>query len=397
MIDRLGQTPQPQKATQKLRDRLRNWWQFVRTHTLLWRHSSSAYTKYAWQAIKSRLVAIRIVISDRFRNTVTSFLDWSMNWTLRQEKLVRVHRKLLWRGIQKTGLAVWTSPTMMRVQWIICIWVPRSLRWGWSYLWRGIRWFARWTKRQVWNLARYLGRQLVLGIRLVWARYQIWRGASTRNYVIVIGAALAITAVVIWIIVWISSLIDTLGSIEFGLPENWNLLYIALTFLAFGVLFWLYRAGGTLVGVGSFLLGAVKTVFVLALLVILGIALGAGYAYLSTSGEKAGVTTVAERQVLIDAGGYPCPFNFDYLVTREWGKTVTRPAGCDFAIERKTASVGYEMAATTKEHGDVLVSISPGKNPEKTMVVNDLISFRLRIMEEETENEVPVMVSLYRR
>jgi len=134
----------------------------------------------------------------------------------------------------------------------------------------------------------------------------------------------------------------------------------------------------------------------LVFLMIIAVGFGA-YGKWQRTREVATKAAAAERQVLINAGEYPCPSNFEYIVTREWGQTVTRPAGCDFAIERKIASVGYEMAATTKQQGDVLVSIVAGKNPEKTMVVDDLISFRLRIMEEETEDEVPVMVSLYRR
>ena len=115
--------------------------------------------------------------------------------------------------------------------------------------------------------------------------------------------------------------------------------------------------------------------------------------------EAKKAVAAAERQRLIDTaattGDYPCPYNFVYVVTREWGKTVTRPAGCHFVVERRMASVGYEMAATTTT-GDVTVTFPVGQPTDIRKVVPNALSFRLRIMAEETENEVSVMVSLYR-
>ena len=131
----------------------------------------------------------------------------------------------------------------------------------------------------------------------------------------------------------------------------------------------------------------------LLLLMVIAVSFGA---YRIWQKEKSAAEAEAKknRQAMIDAGDYPCPFNFEYLVTREWGPTVTRPAGCHFVIERRVGSVAYEMAATTTT-GDVIESFPVGQDTRRT--IPNLLSFRLRIMEGETENEVVVMVSLYRR
>jgi len=213
---------------------------------------------------------------------------------------------------------------------------------------------------------------------------------------IILGTTLVLTTGVMWLIMWgIPQLFGKLSSIKFRIPENWNIFYIILAILALGAIVWFFRSRGT--GYAGTVATNVSRWLLWPMAIMLAVALIIGLHSLSQERKEAmALAAATERQALIDAGGYPCPFDFEYIVTREWGKTVTRPAGCHFAIERRVASVGYEMAATTTK-GDVLVSIPAGEDPKKTTVVGNLLSFRLRIMEEETEDEMPVMVSLYRR
>ena len=174
------------------------------------------------------------------------------------------------------GLGMITGGPSTATRWSHWVYqnvVLRPIRWGWYWIWFALRWLGRVSRGQV-----------VRGIRA---------GVPTWNHVIIICMTLVITAVVMWLIMRMGSLVDTLGSIEFGLPENWNLFYIALTVLTLGVIFWLgrlwlSRPRGTAVvaPVGATVyqrrgLGLAGGTF----LVILGMAAGIGviYWYLSQS------------------------------------------------------------------------------------------------------------------
>lgn len=97
--------------------------------------------------------------------------------------------------------------------------------------------------------------------------------------------------------------------------------------------------------------------------------------------------------------GHRCPSDFIYMIRREMGPIVERPAGCHFVIER-TAPVAYELFGTTTDGEDVHLEF-PVVPPEKPLPQRGwtpkVYSFRLRIMAGETMDSVPAMVGLYRR
>jgi hypothetical protein len=156
-----------------------------------------------------------------------------------------------------------------------------------------------------------------------------------------------------------------------------------------GYFWWMIATATALSWLGSS--SAKKAYAGLVLLLLIAVGIGA-YGVWEDRQLLAEEARVAEIQAILDSGRYPCPFEFQVTLTKEFGQTISRSAGCHFVIER-LAPVGYQLAAVTPE-GDALLSAPVGQ--ESRQAINAL-SFRLRIAPEEMVEELPVQISLYRR
>ncbi len=101
-------------------------------------------------------------------------------------------------------------------------------------------------------------------------------------------------------------------------------------------------------------------------------------------------TTVVTAPV-ISSTGHACPSSFNYIVRKELGETVERPAGCDYTIQRR-APVGYVMVATTVEYGDTTILLPAGQKTRK--YAPTILAFRLKLMEGEKVDSMIAMISL---